>query len=302
MLRRSGNKNEKFPTIGILPTGRTNIVGENIYKFTKNSNLDNVRGLAEASISVLRGKTIRKDIIKVEVMENDLPKPKLQPVYAFGTFEWGAFRDAFNARDKYWYFGGLRDYATFIFKAFDSNLNWNCTSQISYTDPCLGCRNCYVKTQDNTLQNRRWWSRIFRPTPKPIAPDYSNRTNPHCAEKTDVECQSSGIIISTENVQADIVDNQELDSPPKLTMKFIKPSTGFSFILDGWKRVNSSKIEIDAEYAARCIDIRPNFESTAESDEDKDENSRLFYIDNESYEVKPIRITLLPRFINFYIP
>ena len=38
-----------------------------------------------------------------------------KPVYGLVGMQWGAFRDAQARREKYWYFGGLRGYATYLF-------------------------------------------------------------------------------------------------------------------------------------------------------------------------------------------
>lgn len=38
-----------------------------------------------------------------------------KPVFGLVGMHWGAFRDANARKDKYWYFAGLRKYATYVF-------------------------------------------------------------------------------------------------------------------------------------------------------------------------------------------
>lgn len=294
LLRRPSRKDDVYPTIGLLPIGRTNLMGENMFNFKTSSKLDRARGLADASIAVVRGKTTRKDLMKIEVIED---QQNIKPVYAFSTFEWGAFRDAFNERDRYWYFGPLRDYVAFVFKAFDNDLSWNCAAELKYTEPCSGCSNCFVKPQQNERkQARRWWSSFipsFRlgSSQSSNGPDYSKITNTNCAHTNSVQCQSAGILVTASNVECDIDEK----APPKLNIKLIKPTSSFDFVSDSWSRLNSRNISTEAEYAVRSVEIQPETKS-------EEEKPRYFYIDNESFEVKSIRITLLPKFINFYAP
>lgn len=285
----------------MLPTGRTNTVGESIFGFSNTSKLERAKGLADASMSIVRGNIVEKDVMKIEVLDNDETNVNIKPVYATGSFEWSTFSEAFNKRDSYWYLGSLRNYATFLINAFNNNLTWNCSASIAYTYPCAGCSNCYVKPHQIEIKStRRWWSGFmpsFRLGSQPTEPktDYSKIKNPNCINEKSIECESSGIIISTSNVNKSITDgsNNEI---PKLTLKLIKPSYGFSFISDSFDRINSKRINLDAEYEVRTVRLNPK---TIDYNEDKE---RFFYIDNESYEVKSINVTLLPKFLRFYAP
>lgn len=294
LFRRSNRRDEALPKIGLLPTGRTNTIGEAIFGFKNSSNLERVKGLSDASMSIVRGDIVRKDIMKIEVLD-DNEQHQIKPVYALGSFEWSTFSEAFNKRDSYWYFASLRDYATFLFNAFSNKLTWNCSATLTYNDPCTGCSNCFVKPHQIEIKStRRWWSGFipsFRLGSHGIksGPDYSKIVNPNCSHETSIDCESSGIIISTSNVN----QIQQNDDASKLSLRLMKPSDGFSFVSDSWKRVNTGEINLDAEYPVRMVNLKPK----PIDDADKE---RFFYIDNESYEVKSIRITLLPKFLDFY--
>ncbi|XP_031640699.1 acylglycerol kinase, mitochondrial [Contarinia nasturtii] len=307
LFRRTSYKNEAHPVIGILPVGRENTFAQKLFNFTKASELQQVQGLADASLSVVRGNVVPKDVMKIEVIDDDA-KDKVKPVYAFSSFEWSAYIDAFNERDRYWYFGSLRDYVTFIFNAFNNSMAWNYAATLTYTEPCSGCSNCYVdqKKFETKSTNRRWWSafipsfRLGSSQSAPKLPDYSKVQNVNCNVKTSIECDSAGIIVSSSNITN--VEQQD-ESRPHLTLKLIKGEDGFSFIGDSWNRLNKDQIKLNQEHAIRTIEIFPKPITDLNSNVDSDTNTdteRFFYIDHESYEVKPIRITLLPKLINFY--
>lgn len=88
--------------------------------------------------------------------ENELPG---KPVYCLGVIQWGAYRDAYAKRDKYWYWGMLRSYVTYIFmglKSEESGMSWQCNGHLSYILPCKGCAKC-IKAAENDKSAHRWW-------------------------------------------------------------------------------------------------------------------------------------------------
>lgn len=280
--------------IGILPVGRQNTFGEKLFSFVNSSEFQRVQGLADASLAVVCGNVEPKDVLRIEVINHEDPTEHVKPVYALSGFEWSAFTDAFYERDKYWYYGVTwRDYVTFVLNAFSNSITWNCSATITYTDPCAGCSNCYVtpnQIQAKPTTNRRWWSGFipsFRlgSSQSSNGRDYSKVQNPNCTVQTSFECDSAGIIVNT--------DGNDEQTFPHLSLKLIKGDSGFSFIQDSWTRLNTNQINVDQEKAVRSVEIVPKIDINPDQE-------KFFYIDHESYEVKPIRITLLPKLINFY--
>lgn len=296
LLRRE-NPNEKAPSIGILPVGRSNNIASNIYKYTNSSNLEHVRGIADATISIVRGKTERKDVMQIQLLPTEENQLQPKPVYALGRLQWGAFRDAYEKRDRYWYLGSLRDYATFLFNAFNDSITWHCSAKLIYTDPCQGCSNCYVKPNTTTpIQNqRRWWSG-FIPTFRlggsaDQLPDYSKVVNKNCASVTELEVQASEVLLTTQNdIDGDLNDV----SVPKISLKLGNGYEGLEFIQESWRRLQRNRFEPLVEYNVRTVEIQPQIDTTPE-------NEKYFSIDNEAYEVNPIKVTLLPKAINVYV-
>lgn len=308
-MRRS-NANDTSPTIGVLPVGRTNTVASTLFNYSSKSELERVKGLANASISVVRGKTEKRDVMKIEIISNEPQEVVKKPVYALGILEWGAYRDAFIQRDRYWYVGPLRERAAFLFNAFSDVLTWNCDASLVWTEPCFGCSNCYVKPhqQEVKQQSRRWWSGFIRmgapSSSKSDSPDYSRVKNDRCAIQNEMKIHTTGLQLTTSNATPPS-DSSDEAVPPKLQVKLAKENYGFDFVLDSWKRLSSGQFDCDTELAVRSIQIIPNAEAdgNADSEEKAEEKNaeNFFSIDNEAYETKPIKITLLPRLVNFYV-
>lgn len=294
----------------MLPVGRTNTVATNIFNYTTESRLERVRSLADASISIVRGKTAKKDVMKIEIISNDPEEMAKKPVYALGILEWGAYRDAYNQRDRYWYFGPLREQATFLFNAFSNSLTWNCDASITWTEPCNGCSNCYVKPhqQEVKQQSRRWWSSFIRmgspSSNRTDTPDYSRIKNDRCAIQNEMNIHTTGLQFTTSNATQTNSAN-ETETMPRLQVKLAKENHGFDFVLASWKRLSDGIFDSETEFGVRSIQIIPNAEpeENSDSEEKKDEKAaeKFYFIDNESYETKPVKITLLPRLVNFYV-
>lgn len=315
LMRRSINE-EKCP-IGVLPLGRTNSIAEKVHKFNITNNVEEIRSLAESTISVVRGKTQKKDVMKIQILSKDekdkqastttettdkleTEKDKtIKPIFAMGSIEWGAFRDIKSLKDKYWYTGPFREYASTLFNAFNNKLTWNCKAKLIYTPPCTGCSNCYIKSVSN--QNKisttgRWWSRFipkFRTQPLGTVignqnkePDYSKIINENCTKTNSIELNSTEIVLSV---------NTSNDSLSKLEVYVDGPfESKYDFIKDNWQRIQTRKIQGNKEIEARTIELIP------ENVNNTEDNEVFYSIDSEAFEVKPIKVVLIPKAVDLY--
>lgn len=68
-------------------------------------------------------------------------------------------REVKVARDNYWYFGKLRDFAAFIFGK--NLLNYEVCAELEYSPPCSGCNNCYIKRSNESSSLFSWLSWVF---------------------------------------------------------------------------------------------------------------------------------------------
>ncbi|CAH2077071.1 unnamed protein product, partial [Iphiclides podalirius] len=275
LLRRNDNANQ-FP-LGVLPLGRTNSLGNNLFQGGKG--VDKVKQLIEASMAIIKGNTIWKDAMKIEPLVQDGEVPS-RPIYAITSLEWGAFRDTLAKRDKYWIYGPLREYASFIFNGYKESLNWNCSGVINYTPPCAGCSNCLRKRPEI----KRKWS-FFMPNTQTTQLDNGSIANPDCATSQEICFKTSDFRIRTRNF--------ENTNIPSLSVVLGKNKYTYSeFVSEGWRRIQGSEENIKS-IEARTVELQPK-ESGSEV---------VIGIDREEFEVKPIKVTLLPNVIKlFYNP
>ncbi|CAD0200060.1 unnamed protein product [Chrysodeixis includens] len=272
LLRRNDDAN-RFP-IGVLPLGRTNTIGNTL--FPNGSGVEKVKQLINASMAIIKGNTVWKDAMKIEPIEQDPESPR-KPIYAMCSLEWGAFRDVLAKRDKYWMYGSLRDYASFIFNGYKDSLNWRCIADLKFSPPCSGCSNCLKRRPEI----KRKWS-FFLPT-APQSPDPARIENQACETKTELSFKSTDFRIRTPNIEKVNSD------PPGLLITIGKRDYTYSeFVTEGWERVKHNKIS--EALLARSVELIPKIP----------DKETVIEIDKEEYEAKPIRITLMPKVIRLF--
>lgn len=99
---------------GILPLGKTNSIAS--VQFPGKKKIEKVKALADATMAIIEESIRPVDVMKIELLSNDESDDvNNKPVYAVSSLKWGAYRDAAARKDSYWYFGPLRNYATYIF-------------------------------------------------------------------------------------------------------------------------------------------------------------------------------------------
>lgn len=97
--------------LGILPLGKKNLTAKSFFSNMINS--EKVKALSDATLAVIEQAVKPVDIMKIEILEDST-----KPIYAANSLKWGAYRDADVRKEKYWYFGPLKHYATYIFSGF----------------------------------------------------------------------------------------------------------------------------------------------------------------------------------------
>ncbi|XP_014601075.1 PREDICTED: acylglycerol kinase, mitochondrial [Polistes canadensis] len=290
LMRRYKNNfhSVKQCPIGVLPLGETNTVSHALNSLRFN-NLLEIREMTEATMAVIKGNQKFIDIIEVYPLKED-SENELKPVYAAGTIEWGAWQDAYARRNKYWLGKNLRKYATYIFNGYKNNLNWNCNGLLKYTKPCAGCSQCYANTNiDQSLHtNKRWWH-AFLPRKTILASgkviDYSKITNENCNVSYEVPISTTDLYIKTSSL-----DDAEHQNHSSLKVLLGPKDVDYmSFVSEGWKRINGNRTLINSSFEAKDIELYP---------EKIDE--RVFYIDNEEFDLMAVRMKLLPNCIKIF--
>lgn len=298
LMRKAELNGEECPQIGVLPLGLFNQSSLMLIngKPSINNNVENVRSMADAALAIVKGNIVKKDVIKVELIPTDDDEEVRKSFYAIGSIHWGAFNDILRKRESYWLTGSLRDYVAMLFNGGFSRpgIKWDCKAKIVYSQPCEGCSNCYekVETVNRKLQNSRWWSKF---NAKEKDPEYSKILNPQCLETAELDIETSELAVTT-----NVMENQNEDTS-KLNIK-LSPSQndhGLTYIWNSWKRVNNRTfldIPASLNFSARQFTLFP---VTTENDDEEKEST--FTIDNNVYEVRPIKVTILPKKLDFFV-
>nr|CAB3220583.1 acylglycerol kinase, mitochondrial-like [Phallusia mammillata] len=126
LLRRPDFENWRDVPIGIIPLGKTNT----ICRLLSNPNSDRpAKWIMESTSDLLEGKTRKMDIMKIEAETGG------KPVFALSDIRWGSYRDAVEKTNKYWYFGPLKKYMTFVFASFRTSIKTSREIELSYIHP-----------------------------------------------------------------------------------------------------------------------------------------------------------------------
>jgi acylglycerol kinase len=299
LLRKSEIEGKVCP-IGVIPVGKINQFSLMLFSsgaMPKNKT-EEVQSMANAALAVVRGKTQKKDIMKIQLLpdENAEQTEPRKPFYAVGSLMWGSFVDIMRKKDRYWVTGSLRNYTAFLFNGFGrQDVTWNCRANLIYSDPCQGCSNCFEKVETKTqkMQNTRWWSKFNTNVEK--APDYSKVLNPNCITTHEEFVDTSEFIISTNTTEGLNDENSKMNI--KINTK--EDDYGFSYIWNSWKRVNDRRyLEVPQ---SRTVEARTCVLLPEQKIKEEEDDKPVYYsIDNESYEVLPIKITLLPKRVEFF--
>ncbi|XP_049834639.1 acylglycerol kinase, mitochondrial [Schistocerca gregaria] len=298
-MLRNGNA-VNYP-VGVIPLGQTNTLAKSLF-YDSDTNV--VKHIAEATMAVIREARKPVDVMKIEVLGEDENKP-VKPVYGLGSIQWGAYRDAHAKRDKYWYWGSLRSYVTYVFtglKSEKSGISWQCDAELDYIYPCGGCSKCFnpnvVRNRATASQPRRWWQ-SFLPRQTAVSGtefkkkiDYSQVVNEECGNAHNLQISTVDLSVTTSNVYP----NCEQEGEPHMKVKVGPPNVGyFSFLTEGWSSEQGNDRTIQNELSVREININPL--KVVDMPEGKDQ---MLSIDNEDYEVRPVHVTLLPKIVSVF--
>ncbi|KAK3909100.1 Acylglycerol kinase, mitochondrial [Frankliniella fusca] len=305
----------KIP-FGVLPLGKTNSVAKHLFSESAD---DHIRHLAEATMAVIFEVTRPLDVIKFQVIPtNKSVNDEGKPVYGLVGLEWGAFRDANARKDKYWYFGGLKSYASYIFtglKDESKGVTWKAQANVEYTKPCEGCSKCYGERFDlhpEKALSKSWWSSFGKRQPGPTTKnfDYRQKLNEECNQVNLMPVKTTDFSLLSTNVL-----NNVDSKVPHLKLSYGPEEFSYEdFIKEGFRRENGESPLRTASILAKEVKLYP-IESSAqfnlpesidnnegEGKEVKKEVERWISIDNEDYEVKAVHALLLPNLIKVFGP
>ncbi|KAF3420722.1 hypothetical protein E2986_00613 [Frieseomelitta varia] len=268
--------------IGILPLGQTNRIAKSLYH--EYDDLSDIKQMIEATMAIIHEECKMMDMIEVKPIEDNCEEP-VKPIYAMGAVEWGAWKDANASANKYWYWGFLRKYVTYIFNGPKENLNKYCDAILKYTLPCEGCSRCSQNLISNL--NTRWWH-VFLPrsTITRDSIDFSKRINEKCDILHELPVSTCELYVETSNI-----DKTKVELSPSLKVKIGPEDVNyFSFVSKGWKKEQNNKSLCNQVVEAKKIELIPQ----------KVDKNYTLYIDNEEYELKSVEIKLLSRAVKVF--
>lgn len=116
--------------------------------------------------------------------------------------------------------------------------------------------------------------------------DYSKINNEKCKDTQNKHVSTADLVLSTTNAK-----NESYEGPPKLELKLGPESVDyFGFVSEGFKSVKGERT-VNETIEARQIELSPEVAGNKEM---------WFSIDKENFEVKPVKITLLPKTIPLF--
>lgn len=114
--------------------------------------------------------------------------------------------------------------------------------------------------------------------------DYSKINNEQCKLKENREIITADLLLSTMNT------SEEYKGPSKLELKLGPQSVDyFDFVSQGFQSLKGKRI-VNETIEAREIELTPK----------NNEKEMWYSIDRENFEVKPVKITLLPQIIRMF--
>jgi len=277
--------------IGVLPLGKTNTLAQRIFGPVNDDN--RVLQMANATMAVVKGNTKSVNAMKVQVLESEH-----KPVYGVGGIEWGIWNEMKKRQQKMWYFGPFRDYCSLLFPG--NALQREVVATVRYTKPCSGCSRCYTLRPDiapkaKPVQGSAWWNIVSLTNrrkqlgnEKPQV-DYKNIINESCGDVEEKSIDASDIQLLTES------SFKETEGTPQLLLN-IGPKIKYpgTLLSNGIKHIQGEDIVVDS-VALKEVEILPK------AVEDSLEKSESLAIDSEDYEVKPIKVTLLPNSVKVFV-
>lgn len=266
--------------IALLPLGEKNDTTKKILNLNWTSTVEQVEALLKASLNIAHERIEKKSAFKIEQIAMDGDEhPAGRPIYSIGSLEWGVFRDMDTLQGKYWYFWRADKYISALINAFNSALSWDIKADVCYTTPCKGCVKCISKASNEAKPSnkRSLFSSLF------------SRHHVLNASKavpmSDVECEEHNRQINSSNVRLYV---EETTDDSKLVLESDdKLQTGFESFS---KYLAEDKVFELLKF--RTMSFVPDESCTGPS--------KLYSIDGEAYDVRPIKVTLVPKAVEIF--
>ncbi|XP_073989808.1 acylglycerol kinase-like protein Mulk isoform X2 [Rhodnius prolixus] len=251
-----------------------------------------------------------------------------KPVYGIGKVEWGLRRELKRRSESFWYLGPFKKYASLVFPGTDLHTDPTAqyqskgliSAKLRYTAPCKGCSSCcnqrpdLIKTlsitESSSSKSSKWWNilslknrRAAQHYPVPDNEiDYNSIVNEACSTVEEKVINTSDLCVTTASVDAESVDE---DTPHILLKIGPRVKNQGEIILHGIKLFKEENSIVVDRLKAKQLEIRPisaDVDLLNVKEHKKELKEDCLSIDNEDYEVRPIKVTLLPNSVKVFCP
>ncbi|XP_017004051.2 acylglycerol kinase, mitochondrial [Drosophila takahashii] len=279
LMRRRGN----LCPITILPLGRSVQAASKRIQIFGVKDVEYVKSLCKALEPMLKDESQYQSVIRFDVInEDEANDSQLKPIFGLNGLSWGLIEDINSAKDKYWYFGPLRHYASAASKSFGDN--WSLKTDYVYTPPCPGCIDCAsVQRQEAAppVTGGLFTRNLVKYQKNAGGPKRTLVKNDECSKKVEGSVEASQININCV---------QNGNNFAELESQFI------SSLQPGWEfikqipQVTCSNILPSLVVKSRTIQLHPDGEMA----------EKFYSIDGEEYDARPIKVSVVPNAIKVF--
>ncbi|KAH9519874.1 hypothetical protein Btru_071116 [Bulinus truncatus] len=263
--------------IGVIPLGSQN-------RFSKlwfGDDSNDVKTIAESAFAVVQAVTKKVDVIKLVGNEE-------KSIYALIGLEAGVYRDAEDRKSKFWYFGPLKSYWTYL-RTTMSKWPASVEASVSYVEATES--NLEPEEFDtDILEARQRWNFVDFLLGRKKKFKVQEQQYKEKLEQLEREDELHKVSKEVSTVEITVTNSALLNknTPLKALQLTIGPSqlTKKEFISEGWHRVRrSAPASVGAENDESVLVKKVHIELK--------EKDQWFNIDGESFEAMPVDITLL---------
>ena len=245
--------------LGILPVGFNNKMAHLLYP---GYDAQEVALMAQAAMSVIKQLWKPVDVLEVRNLEAE------KSLFGLRQVQVGAFTDAHQRMDKYWFMAGLKKYVTYI---------WAYTTSYSSTLHTLPSSIQVGKVLEETIEVEELKKSWFGLSSEPV-------------KTTKILTKTEFDVLENDFNGCELtIDKDQNDLKLSLAPEHLSFS---EFVQEGWRRAGLRDPKVPEEWFKSKS--QSFIWTPSKSLYNEDEGEKFFYLDNESVDIRgPIQVNLL---------
>ena len=294
LLRRPDFQSWTNIPFGIIPLGTTNTVYRQLCGEDENDRI--AQKIMDATNAIIKNNFKSVDVMKI-TGENG------KSVYALSDLRWGSYSDAFGKTSKYWYWGPLKKYMTYMFASVKSQTKAPRSFELLYSKPVPGVESMVTIEKPEASQSsldpifskiKQIFLWVFNPFVSSSVTDTVSKLQP-MPSLPDPSTLSFDDMANFNTIEFTAAINAAENAPDKFeaAAQISVEKSDFSslnFISGGLKRFSEARpqpVKPEAELFAYQFRIIPKI--NAES---------WFKIDNEDFEAMTCTAQVVPKAVS----